>query len=123
MKTSTHSLFLAACALGIAAFALKALAADTTPTPACNMPSCAMQSQSCCPGMSTTEVADTNTNSVADQMTTCPVSGEKLNGDMGAPYIFTYKGQEVKLCCHSCKKDFDKDPEKYIKIIRAADKK
>jgi len=51
----------------------------------------------------------------------CPVSGEKL-GDMGAPYVFEYKGQEVKLCCKSCKKDFDKNPAKYMKKIEAAEK-
>ena len=57
-----------------------------------------------------------------DLLTTCPVSGEKL-GEMGAPLVFTYKDQEVKLCCKNSKKDFDKDPEKYMKLIRAADKK
>jgi YHS domain-containing protein len=57
-----------------------------------------------------------------DQLKTCPVSGEKL-GEMGKPLIFTYQGQEVKLCCSGCKKDFDKDPAKYIKLIRAADQK
>jgi YHS domain-containing protein len=54
-----------------------------------------------------------------DQLTTCPVSGEKL-GEMGKPYVFTYQGQEVKLCCSGCKKDFDKDPAKYIKKIQDA---
>ncbi|HEY2330069.1 MAG TPA: hypothetical protein VGI63_09690 [Verrucomicrobiae bacterium] len=58
-----------------------------------------------------------------DKLATCPVSGEKLDGDMGKPYVFTYKNQEVKLCCKGCKKDFDKDPEKYIAKVRAADKK
>ena len=57
-----------------------------------------------------------------DLLKTCPVSGEKLDGDMGKPLVFTYKNQEVKLCCKSCKKDFDKDPEKFIAKIRAADK-
>lgn len=57
-----------------------------------------------------------------DKLTTCPVSGDKLDGDMGKPFVFTYKDQEVKLCCKSCKKDFDKDPEKYMTTIRAADK-
>ena len=56
-----------------------------------------------------------------DKLTTCPVSGEKL-GEMGKPYIFVYQGQEVKLCCSGCKKDFDKDPAKYLKKIREADK-
>ncbi len=69
-----------------------------------------------------------DTNSVSstpppkpDLLATCPVSGDKL-GEMGAPYVFVYQGQEVKLCCSSCKKDFDKDPDKYMKLIRAADK-
>ena len=57
-----------------------------------------------------------------DNLKTCPVSGEKLDGDMGKPFVFTYKNQEVKLCCKSCKKDFDKDPDKYMAKIRAADK-
>ena len=56
-----------------------------------------------------------------DLLTTCPVSGDKL-GDMGKPYVFVYKGQEVKLCCPDCKGDFDKNPDKYVKMIRAADK-
>ncbi len=58
---------------------------------------------------------------VPDKMTTCPVSGDKL-GEMGKPFTMEYKGQEVKLCCKSCKKKFDADPEKYLKLIRAADK-
>ena len=68
--------------------------------------------------------ADTNsaasTPSKPDQLTTCPVSGEKLDS-MGKPYVFVYQGQEVKLCCSGCKKDFDKDPAKYLKKIREAD--
>ncbi len=54
-----------------------------------------------------------------DLLTTCPVSGDKL-GEMGEPYVFVYKGQEVKLCCPNCKKDFDKDPAKYLKKIQDA---
>jgi YHS domain-containing protein len=69
----------------------------------------------------TTSIADTNTVT-PDLLATCPVSGDKL-GEMGKPYTFTYKGQEVKLCCGGCKKDFDKDPDKYMAKIRAADKK
>ena len=57
-----------------------------------------------------------------DLLTTCPVSGEKLGGDMGKPVVFEYKGQEVKLCCPMCKPDFDQDPAKYMAKIRAADK-
>jgi YHS domain-containing protein len=58
---------------------------------------------------------------IPDKLTTCPVSGDKL-GEMGKPFVFEYKGQEIKLCCKNCKKDFDKDPATYIKKIRAADK-
>ena len=58
---------------------------------------------------------------IPDKMTTCPVSGDKL-GEMGKPYVFEYKGREVKLCCPDCKKDFEKDPAKYMKKIEAADK-
>ncbi len=57
-----------------------------------------------------------------DLLKTCPVSGDKLGGGMGKPYVFIYKGQEVKLCCPDCKAEFDKDPAKYLKKIRAADK-
>lgn len=56
-----------------------------------------------------------------DKLTICPVSGDKL-GEMGKPCVFTYKDREVKLCCKSCRKDFDKDPAKYLKLIEAADK-
>jgi hypothetical protein len=54
---------------------------------------------------------------------TCAVSDEKLGGDMGEPYTFTYKDREIKLCCKDCRKDFDKDPAKYIKKIETAEKK
>jgi YHS domain-containing protein len=66
--------------------------------------------------------ADTSTNAPVkpDKLATCPVSGEKL-GEMGKPCVFVYQGQEVKLCCPGCKKDFDKDQAKYLKKIRAAD--
>jgi YHS domain-containing protein len=56
-----------------------------------------------------------------DLLKTCPVSGDKLGADMGKPYVMVYQGQEVKLCCPMCKADFDKDPAKYLKKIRAAD--
>jgi hypothetical protein len=53
---------------------------------------------------------------------TCVVSGEKLGG-MGKEYVFTHEGQEVKLCCKSCLKDFKKDPAKYMKKIQEAEAK
>jgi YHS domain-containing protein len=67
------------------------------------------------------------TNAVAaikpDSLTTCPVSGDKLGADMGKPVVIVYQGQEVKFCCPMCQADFDKDPAKYLKKIRAADAK
>jgi len=53
---------------------------------------------------------------------TCVVSDEKL-GEMGDPYVFTHNGQEVKLCCKGCLKDFNKDSAKYIKKIEKSAKK
>jgi hypothetical protein len=47
---------------------------------------------------------------------TCIVSDDKL-GEMGKPVVFIYKGQEIKLCCKDCRKDFDKDPAKYLKKL------
>ncbi len=52
---------------------------------------------------------------------TCPVSDEKL-GAMGDAFVFTYQDREIKLCCKDCKKDFDKDPKKFIKKIEKAEK-
>jgi len=97
-------------ALGVTALATKLAAAPA----ACTMPSC-------CGGATTEPMAD-EAKAKPDLLTTCPVSSEKL-GEMGKPLTFVYKDQEVKLCCKGCKKDFDKDPEKYMKLIRAADKK
>ncbi|MDE0834963.1 MAG: hypothetical protein OSA84_01265 [Akkermansiaceae bacterium] len=53
---------------------------------------------------------------------TCVVSGEEFGG-MGDPYIFAHEGTTVKFCCKACLKDFDKDPEKYIAMIKAAEAK
>ena len=55
-------------------------------------------------------------------LTTCVVSDEKL-GEMGKPYAFTQDGQEIKLCCKSCLKDFKKDQAKYMKKIAEAEAK
>lgn len=62
-------------------------------------------------------------------LTTCPVSGEKLEGPMGGPIDYLYKqktadGKEttrlVEFCCKDCTKKFAKDPEKYLKVIDEA---
>lgn len=53
---------------------------------------------------------------------TCVVSGEEIGG-MGEGYTFVYEGREIQLCCKGCKKDFDKDPKKYIAKVDTAAKK
>jgi YHS domain-containing protein len=117
MKKTTLYIAVLAGAFGVLAFTPKLAAAD------CPMLSsgCSTTMPGCCGGTAAQPMAD-DAKVMPDQLTTCPVSGEKL-GEMGAPYTFTYKDQEVKLCCKNCKKDFDKDPAKYMALIRAADKK
>ena len=57
-------------------------------------------------------------------LNTCAVSDEKFEADPDMkPYVFTYGDREIKLCCKSCKKDFDKDPAKYVKKVEDAEKK
>jgi YHS domain-containing protein len=53
---------------------------------------------------------------------TCVVSGDKI-GEMGKPVMLIYKGQEMKFCCKDCVKDFNKDPDKYIKKLAEAEAK
>ena len=53
----------------------------------------------------------------------CVVSDEKFGGDMGDPYVFTYQGREVKLCCKGCLGDFNKEPAKYVKKMEVGEKK
>jgi len=53
---------------------------------------------------------------------TCLVCGMEL-GEMGKPYVFVYKGQEIKVCDKSEKADFDKDPNKYMKKLADAEAK
>ncbi len=52
---------------------------------------------------------------------TCLVSDEKLGADASMKtFVFTHEGQEIKLCCKSCQKDFKKDPTKYLKKLESA---
>ena len=49
---------------------------------------------------------------------TCLVSDEKLDSDPSMKsYAFTHEGQEIKLCCKSCLKDFNKNSKKLIKKL------
>ncbi len=47
---------------------------------------------------------------------TCLVSGDKL-GAMGKPVRFATQGREIILCCQDCRKDFDKEPARYLKLL------
>lgn len=48
----------------------------------------------------------------------CVVSDEKL-GTMGEAVVFVHEGQEIKLCCKSCKPDFEKEPAKFLTKLAA----
>jgi hypothetical protein len=80
------------------------------------------------------QAQDSTTNSVAAPakpvpypLDYCVVSGDKLGGDMGDPVTFVYTNngynQEIKFCCSMCQPKFMKDPDKYLKIIKAAEAK
>ena len=57
------------------------------------------------------------------KLKTCIVSGEKLGGAMGKPFVYKYKDREIKFCCKDCQKDFDKEPAKFMKKLEEAEKK
>ena len=52
----------------------------------------------------------------------CVVSDEAL-GEHGKVVKVSNGGTDVYLCCKSCVKDFDKDPQKYTKMVKDAGKK
>jgi len=67
-------------------------------------------------------------------LTTCPVSGDALDSaDMGGKpidYLYTQTNPDgtktqrlVRFCCGDCVTKFKKDPEKYLKIVDAAQTK
>jgi hypothetical protein len=56
---------------------------------------------------------------------TCVVSDETIGGGMGdgIDYVYIQAGQPdrlVRFCCKDCRKDFDKEPAKYLKLIDEA---
>ena len=51
---------------------------------------------------------------------TCIVSDEPLDPSR-QPISINYQGQEVQVCCRECKRDFKKDPGKFLKKIPAAE--
>ncbi|MEO7932026.1 MAG: hypothetical protein ABIT76_02600 [Chthoniobacterales bacterium] len=51
---------------------------------------------------------------------TCVVTGDTFGGDLGPPIEINYKGRLIKLCCKSCVRKFNANPEKYVKILDGA---
>ena len=45
----------------------------------------------------------------------CPVEG----GDIDEKEFVVYKGKKVAFCCAGCDKEFNKDPEKFMKELAA----
>ncbi len=72
-------------------------------------------------GFAAEQKSDAKAKAKPYPLKTCVVSDEKL-GEMGKPYVFTYEGQEIKLCCKDCLKKFKNDPKKYLAKIADAEK-
>lgn len=71
------------------------------------------------PDAASAPAAPADPNAKPYPLKTCVVSGEEL-GKMGEPMRFTYKGQEIKLCCKDCEKKFHADADKFLEKITAA---
>jgi hypothetical protein len=55
----------------------------------------------------------------------CVVSEEEIGGSMGEgiDHVYKQEGQPdrlVRFCCKDCRKDFDKNPAQYLKLIDEA---
>jgi len=75
-------------------------------------------------GATTTTAADAKSKAKPYPLTTCLVTDEKLGADPSMKaYEFVEDGQEIKLCCKSCLKDFKKNKATLMKKITAAEKK
>ena len=71
-----------------------------------------------------TIAADAKAKAKPYPLSTCLVSDEKLGADSNMkPYVFVEDGQEIKLCCKSCLKDFKKDKASLLKKLASAEKK
>lgn len=47
----------------------------------------------------------------------CIVTGDAFGADLGDPIDVNYKGRLVRLCCKSCVKKFNANPQKYLAIL------
>ena len=75
----------------------------------------------CCAVTPLADTAKTDAKAKPYALDTCIVTDEKLDADPDMKsYSFVYEGQEIKLCCKSCKKKFDTEPAKYLKKLADA---
>ncbi len=109
MKLKRHILTAAVLA-GFAAGALTVHADDQDMS---KMPGMKMGDQA---GQTNAPAGNANAKVKPYPLKTCVVSGDKI-GEMGKPPVIIYKGQEIKFCCKDCVKDFNKNPDKYIKKL------
>ncbi|MBI2926339.1 MAG: hypothetical protein HYY24_11635 [Verrucomicrobia bacterium] len=58
----------------------------------------------------------TDKNAKPYPLSVCIVSAESF--DHGKPYVFAHEGQEIKLCCKDCLKDFQNEPAKYLAKLK-----
>lgn len=113
-------------AAGLMAPALKSAAAESCPMMGSGGGCCAQgemvaaADEKAAPAAEKDDAAKADVKKADDYpLDVCPVTGEKL-GKMGKPYIYNYKGREVRFCCSGCVKKFEKDPASYIKKMDAA---
>ena len=55
-----------------------------------------------------------------DPMMTCPISGEKLGGEMGEPVDFVHGNRLIRFCCNDCRAAFLEDPSAALEKLDAA---
>lgn len=78
---------------------------------------------SCGDGDSSAEKSDDQPEKSAEAskpypLKVCVVSGEEL-GSMGKVHVINHEGSEVRFCCKECVPDFEKDPAKYLAMLKA----
>ena len=59
------------------------------------------------------------TQSAVYPLKKCVVSGEAL-GSMGESVNYLHEGTLIKLCCDHCKPDLEKDPAKFVAMVKTA---
>jgi hypothetical protein len=55
---------------------------------------------------------------LAEAQKYCAIEDDNRLGEMGVPIKLTIKDQPVFICCKSCKKDAEKDPEKTLAKVK-----